>query len=86
MEIAYKPTFLRQFKKLPKQLQEEAKQKIELFRDVRSHRQLRVHKLGGDLEGLWSFSINYRYRIVFEWEKKGESVVCLGIGDHSLYD
>jgi toxin HigB-1 len=27
----------------------------------------RLHRLTGDLDGLWSVSVNSQYRLVFEW-------------------
>lgn len=86
MEVAYAPQFLRQFKKLPQLIKEEAVEKIELFMHAENHKYLRVHKLKGKLEGRFSFSVNYRYRIIFMWETEGESVILLTIGDHSIYD
>ncbi len=86
MEIAYKPSFLRQFKKLPPRLQEEASEKIELFKDPSNHKALKVHKLKGDLAGRLSFSVNYKHRIVFAWEVQNKSAILLGFGDHSIYD
>lgn len=86
MEIAYKPSFLRQFKKLPKQLQEEAHEKIDLFRAPKNHALLKVHRLKGPLAGRMSFSVNYRYRILFVWEVPDKSAILLAIGDHSVYD
>ena len=86
MEVAYKPSFLRQFKKLPKDLQSEAKEKITLFKEVSNHESLRVHALKGELRGYHSFSVNYKYRIVFEWERKGQVAVLMSIGDHSVYE
>jgi mRNA-degrading endonuclease YafQ of YafQ-DinJ toxin-antitoxin module len=79
------PAFLRQLKKLPAELQEEAVEKICLFKDKSNHRQLKVHKLKGELNGKWSFSVNYRDRIVFKW-LSDEVVGLLAIGDHSIYD
>ncbi len=86
MRIALAPQFKRQFKKLPKTLQEEAVEKMELFRDPENHSTLRVHKLHGKLDGRLSFSVNYRYRIIFMWEVMNESAIMLAIGDHALYD
>jgi len=83
--LEYAPAFLRQLKKLPAELQEEAAEKILLFRNKSNHRQLKVHKLKGELAGKWSFSVNYRNRIVFKW-LSDESVGLLAIGDHSIYD
>lgn len=86
MTIGYKPSFIRQLKKLPRALQLEAKEKIELFADPQNHKKLSVHKLKGRLAGFLSFSVNYRYRIIFEWEVPEERAVLLRIGDHSMYE
>lgn len=86
MEVSLKPRFLRKLKKLPDSLREEVFDKIDLFKDPRNHSSLKVHKLHGAMHGCWSFSVNYRYRIVFEWEKPNESAVLLTIGDHSIYE
>ena len=84
MEIRYKPSFVREFKKLPKAVQEEAFQKIALFSDVSTHGQLKVHKLKGKLKDFYSFSVTYSHRIVFMYEKK-DVVVFLAVGDHDVY-
>jgi plasmid maintenance system killer protein len=84
MKVSYKPTFIRQINKLEKGLQNEALEKIELFKDLSNHKILKVHKLSGKLSAQYSFSINYKYRIVFDWENK-DNPVLLGIGDHSIY-
>jgi addiction module RelE/StbE family toxin len=85
MQVSFTPQFRRQFKKLSQALQEEAFEKMERFEDLDQHEALRVHKLKGRMEGRWSFSVNYRYRIVFMWEIKNESAVLLAIGDHAVY-
>ena len=86
MDIACAPQFRRQFKKIPKKLQAEALEKIERFSDPAQHTALHVHKLKGRMEGRWSFSVNYRYRIVFMWEHKNTSAILLAIGDHAIYE
>ncbi|MBP9817028.1 MAG: type II toxin-antitoxin system mRNA interferase toxin, RelE/StbE family [Candidatus Pacebacteria bacterium] len=86
IEVGYKPAFIRQYKKLPKALQDEVVDKIELFKNLKNHQTLRVHKLKGELAGYLSFSVNYKYRIVFTWEKVNSSAALLAVGDHSLYD
>ena len=45
MKISYKTTFIRQYNKLDKGLQEEILEKIELFKDKNNHIILKVHKL-----------------------------------------
>lgn len=86
MEIALAPRFKREFKKLPKALREETREKVELFRDPANHQALHVHKLKGRLAGRLSFSVNYRYRIIFMWEVQNTSAILLAIGDHALYE
>ncbi|MCX6819965.1 MAG: type II toxin-antitoxin system RelE/ParE family toxin [Candidatus Adlerbacteria bacterium] len=85
MQVAYKPRFIRQLKGLEPRLREEAIEKIELFKDKKNHAALRVHTLHGPLKGFFSFSVNFKYRIVFYYESKNEAVL-LSIGDHKIYD
>ena len=84
MIIRYKPSFVREFNKLPADLQEEALERIDLFKDVANHKKLKVHKLKGRLADLYSFSVTYSHRIVFSNESKDE-VVFLAVGDHGVY-
>lgn len=87
IRIGYTQEFVRRYEKLPRALQEETKDKIELFKDRSNHRQLRVHKLQGRFAGHWSFSVNYAYRIMFDYVGKGkEHVLLLTVGDHTIYD
>jgi mRNA-degrading endonuclease YafQ of YafQ-DinJ toxin-antitoxin module len=86
MEVAFKPSFVRQLKKLPTLLKEEVIEKIELFKNEASHPVLKIHKLHGDLKEYFSFSVNYRYRIVFTWEIKNKSAIFVAVGDHEVYE
>lgn len=76
---------MRQYKKLPVLLKEEVKRAINLFREQPNHPVLRVHKLKGRLNGSLSMSVNYRYRIVFEYESS-KTAEMLVVGDHSIYE
>jgi mRNA-degrading endonuclease YafQ of YafQ-DinJ toxin-antitoxin module len=84
MKISYKATFVRQYKKLENDLQEEVLEKIELFKNKENHILLKVHKLHGKFKENFSFSVNYRFRIVFMWGE-GDSAILLAIGDHEIY-
>ncbi len=84
MDISFKPSFVREFGKLSEELQDEALERIELFRDTKNHQKLKVHKLKGKLSSYYSFSVTYSHRIVFSFESKTE-VVFLAIGDHGVY-
>ncbi len=85
IEILYKPKFIKQFEALETLLQKEILEKIELFKNTNNHKQLGVHKLHGHLKDCYSFSINYKFRIIFQYESKKE-VVLLTIGDHDIYN
>lgn len=84
-EISFKPSFIRHFKQLEKDLREEVEEKIELLKNKENHKTLKVHKLHGNLSGAWSFSVNYKIRIVFEYEK-GSEITLLAIGSHEVYN
>lgn len=84
MEIFYLPKFVKMYKKLPPHLREEVNEKIELFGKDPNHSFLKTHKLHGVLKGCHGFSVNYQYRIVFQYLSK-EKVVLLCVGDHEIY-
>ena len=82
--VRYKPSFLRQYKKLPDLLKDEVKEKIGLFKSNPDHHSLKTHKLKGHLKGCWSFSVNFAYQIVFFYEDKN-TVALLSVGNHDVY-
>ena len=84
MIVRFKPSFVREFKKLPVELREEVLVRIELFKDKKNHESLKVHKLKGRLKEYHSFSVTYSHRIVYMHEQP-DTVVFLAIGDHSIY-
>lgn len=84
MKVAFAPKFLRLFKKLPLDLQDEVIEKIELFKNHDNHQSLKVHKLNGRLKKFYGFSVNYKNRIVFEYISENE-VALLAVGDHEVY-
>jgi mRNA-degrading endonuclease YafQ of YafQ-DinJ toxin-antitoxin module len=84
IRVAYKATFVRQFDKLETALQAEVLEKVALFQNTDHHRRLKVHKLHGHLKNCYSFSVNYRFRIVFEYLSKNEAAL-LAVGDHEVY-
>lgn len=86
MQVHYKPSFLYALKKLHPELKEEVIEKIELFKDSKNHKQLKVHKLKGTFKKHYGFSVNYQYRILFLYlDKKKSEAVLLTIGDHDVY-
>lgn len=84
--VTYVAAFLKELAGMPLALQDEAKEKIVQFSNPNNHKVLRVHKLKGRLAGKYSFSVNYRYRIVFQYIGDKNTVELLMIGDHDIYN
>lgn len=84
IEIIFAPIFVRNFKKLDNSLKEEILEKIEMFKSISNHKFLKVHKLNGPYKDCYSFSVNYAFRIIFQYENKNK-VALLAIGDHNVY-
>ncbi len=82
--VGYTASFIKKFSKLNSDLQEEFLEKIDLFKNKKNHEQIKVHKLKGKLGGRYSFSVNYKYRIVFLYKSKNNAVL-LSLGSHDVY-
>ena len=83
MEFLYTARFLRSLKKLPVLVSDDCVHAVELFKNGK-RRELKFHKLHGKLNGLYSFSVNFSYRIVVRVEKK--TVYFMDVGSHVMYD
>lgn len=83
--IYFGKEFARQFKALDSSIQKKAIKQEAIFRKNPLHPSLRLHKLKGKLEGLWSISLDRKYRIIFEVLKDGD-ILFLSIGSHSIYE
>ena len=84
-EIHYNNQFEDQFLKLPKTIQKKACKKEKIFKENPFHPSLRLHKLKGKLEGLWSISIDMKYRIIFKSLEDGV-ILFVSIGMHAIYE
>ena len=82
MKVIYTPHFLRSFKKIPKNAQEEFKIKEKLFRENYFTPSLKSHKLKGKNE--WSFTVTHKIRVIFIFLDK-ENILFVSIGNHSIY-
>ncbi len=85
MIVEYTGPFIQAFGALESFLKEEVLARIEEFKDLRNHRRLKVHKLHGRLKGRYSFSVNYRYRVIFTYPEKGVARLH-AVGDHDIYE
>ena len=84
MKIYYFSKFARKYKKLPISIKKRAQEAEGLFRANPFAGRLKTHKLSGELEGYWAFSIDQKHRIVFEFYKEGIALFH-DIGDHEIY-
>jgi mRNA interferase YafQ len=84
LDIQYTARFLRSLKKMQPTLQEDVYEKVEQFADVDRHKALKVHKLKGQLKHVYSFSVNYNVRIIFQYETNTIASL-LDVGTHDVY-
>ena len=85
INLVYAPIFVRLLKKLEAALREEVIEKLKLLKNPANHKILKVHKLHGQMEDRWSFSVNYKTRVVFRYISKNE-IAILSVGDHKIYE
>ena len=89
MKLAWTPKSIRAFKRLirknPQLRSSVAKTLSQLEKDCFDP-SLKTHKLTGDLANVWSCSIDYQNRILFEFIKDEETndnaILLLNIGSH----
>lgn len=82
-EIFYTSKFETRFKKLPRGAQTQTIEKEKIFRENCFDSRLNTHKLKG-FKNLWSFSISYSHRILFEFLNRN-SVLFVDVGTHEIY-
>lgn len=57
---------------------------IEIFINNPLNPSLKTHKLSGDLDRYWSFSVDFHLRIIFQFLTE-KTVYFLDIGTHEIY-
>lgn len=76
--------FVKTWSKLNLKTKKETVKKIDLFLEDPYLPILKTHKLTGKLKDCWSFSVSYKLRILFKFEK--ENIVgFIDIGTHDIY-
>lgn len=83
-KIHYTNKFAREYKKLPDHVKMLAERAELIFRKNPFNPSLKTHKLSGRLKWFWSFSVGYKYRIIFEITND-ESICFHAIGTHDIY-
>ena len=84
MKIFYSAKFAREYQKLPARVKQIAEKKELVFRKNPFDSKLKTHKLKGNLKEFFSFSINQKCRIIFEFVNSN-TVWFHSVGDHSIY-
>lgn len=82
-KILFSSDFVKQFKKLPKQIQNKYYKKEKIFKINPFESSLKTHQLGGKLKNSLAFYIDYHYRVVFQME--GDVFVFVQVGTHEIY-
>lgn len=83
-EIAFSSSFKRAFKNRiagRKPMEKKFWKRVEIFKADPHDVRLRTHKLSGELQEFWSFSIEYDVRVVFQFAAQNRTVF-LDIGSH----
>jgi mRNA interferase RelE/StbE len=75
--------FRKDYRDLPKQIQQAFDEKLGLFLQNMSHGSLRVKRIQG-MKNRWEGSISMKYRFTFELSK--DVVVFRSIGTHDILD
>ncbi len=88
MKIKYSSKFIREYKKLSRKIRDLAEEKEEIFRKNPFDPRLKTHKLHGKFKGriekYYSFSVGYKYRVIFRFIERDEVRFYL-IGTHKIY-
>jgi addiction module RelE/StbE family toxin len=88
MQVVWSSGFTRSFKKITKrnpQLRDQITEVLMLLAEDPFTPSLKSHKLTGNLEGLWSCSVAYDCRIIFEFSEDDELevfILIINIGNH----
>jgi addiction module RelE/StbE family toxin len=85
MQIIYSCQFIKDYRRLDNKTKEKAEEKEDVFRENPFDARLKTHKLNGHLSDLWSFSVDYDCRIIFEIQSE-KVFVFHAIGSHSIYE
>lgn len=82
--VHFSPHFFKSFQRLPRNIQALSKKKDEWFRQNPFDPRLHTHKLKGELFGVWAYSVNREYRLLFRF-LNGDEVIYYDIGTHDIY-
>jgi mRNA-degrading endonuclease YafQ of YafQ-DinJ toxin-antitoxin module len=70
MKVIYSSHFLKEYRKLSVEIKNIAEKKEKILKNNPFDSRLKTHKLTGNLKDFWSFSIDFKNRIIFEFIDK----------------
>ncbi|WP_310486826.1 type II toxin-antitoxin system mRNA interferase toxin, RelE/StbE family [Chamaesiphon sp. VAR_69_metabat_338] len=89
MQVVWSSGFTRSFKKITKrnpQLRDRITEVLILLAEDPFTPSLKSHKLAGNLDGLWSCSVAYDCRIIFEFSEEDDVlevfILLVNVGNH----
>jgi len=85
MIIRVSSKFKKSYKKLPKSVQDKAKEKEKIFKINSFDSRLDTHKLHGKYKEYWAFTVVGQYRIIFAFISS-DRVDFINIGTHEIYN
>lgn len=83
MKLIFTRSFIRDYRKLPKEIQKQADRKLELLKVNRRHPSLRVHKIkktNDVLEGSITKNCRFSFRIEYD------SYILRRVGSHDIIE
>jgi addiction module RelE/StbE family toxin len=83
-KVFYQKIFLKKFKKLPASIQQKVFEKEEIFKKDFFDPQLKTHKLHGRFKSYYAFSIDFEYRVIFDFDQD-KNIRFYSIGKHDIY-
>jgi len=81
MDIDYSKKFRKQYKKLPENIKERCRERLQIFKSNSFSRELNNHALQGEYSGCRSINITGNLRAVYEVRREG--LRFLAIDTHS---
>lgn len=82
-KVEYTSKYIRSFKKLPNSVKQKVRQKESILRHNPFNPQLKIHKLHGRFRDYWSYSVDFKYRVIFSFP--GDKILFFDIGPHQIY-
>ena len=85
IRIIHTARFLKSAKQLPRSILKKLTERDIYFRTDCFDPRLHTHKLHGRFKGLWAYSVDFHYRVIFIFRDQ-KTVIYYDVGSHHIYD